>query len=159
MLTIYTSSKRVTYKYPTSKKVVLQGIDVLFKQNVDYSDVSIANIKQEYSMRGHDTISLNCNTPNYEEIRDKFNKEHTHYDFEMRLFTKGTATFYIHHVGSVYEILVTSGDLISIPANMRHWFDAGDTPDFTAVRFFKFNDGWIPEYTGSDIAERYKKET
>ena len=49
------------------------------------------------------------------------------------------------------------GDLISVPAGMRHWFDMGPTPRFTAVRLFTNADGWIAKFTGDAIADRFPR--
>ena len=46
--------------------------------------------------------------------------------------------------GRVYAVLCTAGDLISVPANTQHWFDAGTHPSFTAVRIFTDTSGWVP---------------
>jgi 1,2-dihydroxy-3-keto-5-methylthiopentene dioxygenase len=40
---------------------------------------------------------------------------------------------------------------------MRHWFDMGAAPRFTAIRLFVNPDGWVAAFTGSDIAERFPR--
>jgi 1,2-dihydroxy-3-keto-5-methylthiopentene dioxygenase len=40
---------------------------------------------------------------------------------------------------------------------MRHWFDMGAAPRFTAIRLFLNPDGWIAQFTGSDIADRFPR--
>jgi 1,2-dihydroxy-3-keto-5-methylthiopentene dioxygenase len=45
--------------------------------------------------------------------------------------------------------------LISVPANTKHWFDAGPAPYFTALRVFTDTTGWTPHYTGDEISERF----
>ena len=52
-------------------------------------------------------------------------------------------------------VLCERGDLISVPANTRHWFDMGSAPDFCALRFFCNNEGWVARFTGDSIAERF----
>jgi 1,2-dihydroxy-3-keto-5-methylthiopentene dioxygenase len=42
---------------------------------------------------------------------------------------------------------VGPNDLISVPANVKHWFDAGEYPNIKAVRFFTEKDGWEAKYT------------
>jgi 1,2-dihydroxy-3-keto-5-methylthiopentene dioxygenase len=54
-------------------------------------------------------------------------------------------------------MLCTRGDLISVPAGMKHWFDMGPRPNFTAIRLFVNPDGWVARFTGSDIAERFPR--
>ena len=53
--------------------------------------------------------------------------------------------------------LTIDGNEISVPAGTQHWFDAGERPRFTAIRLFVSPDGWVAEYTGSAIAERFPK--
>ena len=48
-----------------------------------------------------------------------------------------------------------SGDLLTVPAGTRHWFDMGPEPKFAAIRFFEQADGWIGEFTGDAIGERF----
>ena len=54
-------------------------------------------------------------------------------------------------------MLCCAGDLISVPDGMRHWFDMGAAPRFTAIRLFLNPDGWIAQFTGSDIADRFPR--
>jgi 1,2-dihydroxy-3-keto-5-methylthiopentene dioxygenase len=87
--------------------------------------------------------------------RQKFLAEHTHDEEEIRFFSAGSGVFYLHIDGRVLAMLCTEGDLISVPALTTHWFDMGITPDFTAIRFFREDDGWVGSFTGSDIASRF----
>jgi 1,2-dihydroxy-3-keto-5-methylthiopentene dioxygenase len=47
-------------------------------------------------------------------------------------------------------------DLISVPANTKHWFDLGDSPKVRAIRIFTDQAGWVPHYTNSGIDQRYR---
>ena len=86
--------------------------------------------------------------------RNKFLSEHTHDDDEVRFFVSGSGIFYLHTQGKVYAVLCEAGDLLSVPANTTHWFDMGTDPDFTAIRFFHDEDGWVGNFTGNPLAER-----
>lgn len=88
--------------------------------------------------------------------RAKFLSEHTHDEEEIRYFAAGSGVFYLHIAGQVIAVLCTEGDLISVPALTTHWFDMGTTPDFTAIRFFRTDDGWVGSFTGSEIATRFR---
>ncbi|MEU3646309.1 cupin [Lentzea sp. NPDC034063] len=89
------------------------------------------------------------------EFRNKFLAEHTHDDDEDRYFARGAGVFYLHIGDKVYAVFCTAGDLLSVPANTTHWFDMGTTPDYVSVRFFHDDDGWIGNFTGSDIATKF----
>ena len=44
---------------------------------------------------------------------------------------------------------------ISVPAGTTHRFDMGSEPEFTAIRLFNNAEGWVANFTGSDIASRF----
>jgi len=89
--------------------------------------------------------------------RLKFLNEHTHDEEEIRYFVDGSGVFYLHIDGEVLAMLCTAGDLLSVPAMTTHWFDMGTSPNFTAIRFFHDDDGWVGTFTGSDIAQNFPK--
>ena len=72
-------------------------------------------------------------------------------------FVDGAGLFTLHVEDRVYEVLCERGDLISVPAGTRHWFDMGPNPSFCAVRLFTSPDGWAADFTGEDIAERFPR--
>ena len=73
----------------------------------------------------------------------------------MRFFIDGRGLFFLHTNAKVYAVLCEQGDLISVPANTTHWFDMGENPYFKCIRLFTNEDGWIAEFTGSDIAKSF----
>ncbi|MFJ6796901.1 1,2-dihydroxy-3-keto-5-methylthiopentene dioxygenase [Streptomyces sp. NPDC091268] len=88
--------------------------------------------------------------------RQKFLREHTHDDDdEVRFFISGSGIFYLHVAGEIHAVYCEQGDLLGVPRGTTHWFDMGTTPAFTAIRFFHEEDGWIGNFTGSDIASRF----
>lgn len=104
-----------------------------------------------------DVISINSLTENYNAIRAKFLAEHTHSEDEIRFFVDGQGYFWFNLEGApVFNVLCQKGDLISVPAGTKHWFDAGANDPFVkAIRIFIDQSGWIPEYTGSGIDQKY----
>ncbi|MDI3325527.1 cupin [Pontibacterium granulatum] len=104
-----------------------------------------------------DTISLASDNPMKDELRQKFLSEHTHSEDEVRFFVRGEGMFYLHLEDKVYKVHCCKDDLISVPANAKHWFDMGPNPDFTAIRLFNNPDGWVANYTGDEIAEVFPK--
>ncbi|MBM3165499.1 MAG: cupin domain-containing protein [Bacteroidetes bacterium] len=105
-----------------------------------------------------DVISINALTENYDAIRAKFLAEHTHSEDEIRFFVDGQGYFWFNLEGApVFNVLCEKGDLISVPSGTKHWFDAGATNPFVkAIRIFIDQSGWIPEYTGSGIDQKYR---
>lgn len=102
-----------------------------------------------------DVLSLTPDHPQKEALRAKFLDEHTHTEDEVRFFVRGGGHFVLHVDGKVWDAHCTERDLISVPANTRHWFDAGPEPRFTALRIFTDTSGWVPHYTGTDLAKRF----
>lgn len=88
-------------------------------------------------------------------MREKFRDEHTHAEDEVRFFTLGSGVFYLRLGGHVYCVGCHAGDLLSVPAGTRHWFDMGEAPRFVAIRFFKSASGWVGNFSGDAIARRF----
>jgi len=87
-----------------------------------------------------------------ETARRRFLDEHRHAEDEVRFFAEGSGCFYLHLDDKVYALVCEAGDLISVPAGTTHWFDMGSVPHFCAIRFFRGEDGWIGDFTGSPIS-------
>ncbi len=87
--------------------------------------------------------------------RSTFLAEHSHAEDEVRFFVAGRACFYLHLEPEVFAVVCESGDLLSVPAGTRHWFDMGSDPSFAAIRFFERQDGWIAEFSGDPIGQRF----
>ncbi len=99
-----------------------------------------------------DVVSMNPDHPEKAEFRGKFLDEHTHSEDEVRFFVRGQGLFYLHLDNRVYAMLCEKDDLISVPANTKHWFDMGPNPEFTAIRLFNNPEGWVANFTGDGIA-------
>jgi 1,2-dihydroxy-3-keto-5-methylthiopentene dioxygenase len=69
--------------------------------------------------------------------RSKFLAEHRHAEDEVRFFVAGRACCYLHLAPEVVAVGCESGDLLTVPAGTRHWFDMGSDPSFAAIRFFE----------------------
>jgi 1,2-dihydroxy-3-keto-5-methylthiopentene dioxygenase len=96
-------------------------------------------------------------TENYDAIRSKFLAEHTHSEDEIRFFVDGKGIFWFNlETEPVFNLLCEKGDLISVPAGTKHWFDAGDNNPFVkAIRIFIDMSGWVPNYTESKLEQNF----
>lgn len=117
----------------------------------------IQNLIVKCGYQSHDVIALNPEHPDKIALRKKFLSEHTHAEDEVRFFVVGSGLFTVHKAGRVYNILCVQGDLINVPAHTLHWFDMSSEPYFVAIRFFNNPAGWVANYTGSDIAEKFPR--
>lgn len=109
----------------------------------------------ERGYRTFDVVSMHPAHPEKDAFRRKFLEEHTHAEDEVRFFVRGRGLFVIHAGDRVYSMLCEQDDLISVPANTRHWFDMGPNPSFTAIRLFNNPEGWAASFTGDPIASRF----
>lgn len=114
----------------------------------------VAALQAEGGFQAADVISLNADNPNREALRGKFLDEHTHSEDEVRFFVRGQGLFYLRFGDWVYAVLCRRNDLISVPDGTRHWFDMGPAPEFTCIRLFTNQEGWVADFTGEDIASR-----
>lgn len=106
-----------------------------------------------------DVVRVMPHTPNLSAIRDKFLREHTHSEDEIRFFVEGQGVFWFHKkrvADEVFALFCEQGDLISVPANTKHWFDLGDHPNVCAIRIFTGQAGWVPRYTESGMEQQYR---
>ncbi|MCU5783226.1 ARD/ARD' family protein [Alcanivorax balearicus MACL04] len=117
----------------------------------------INRLKREEGYQTVDVVSMQPDHPDKAVFREKFLDEHRHSEDEVRFFVEGQGLFTLHIDGRIYEVLCTKGDLISVPANTAHWFDMGPNPHFVAIRLFNNPEGWVANFTGSDIAGRFSR--
>jgi 1,2-dihydroxy-3-keto-5-methylthiopentene dioxygenase len=104
--------------------------------------------------RGADVIRFDPNDAGARQLRESFLTEHTHDDDEVRFFLSGKGAFYLHVENKVIAVECSKGELLRIPAGVRHWFDPGNESDFVVVRLLTEANTWSASPTGSDIAER-----
>lgn len=115
----------------------------------------IDKLVAERGYQTYDVIHMHPDHPEKDAFRHKFLDEHTHSEDEVRFFVRGQGLFVIHANDRVYSMLCEKDDLISVPANTRHWFDMGPNPRFTAIRVFNNPEGWVATFTGDKIASRF----
>ena len=103
-----------------------------------------------------DVINVKADTPNLDVMLNKFNKEHTHSEDEVRFTVYGSGVFHIHpDNGPVFSITVESGDLVNVPRGTKHWFNLCTDRKIRCIRLFEDMAGWTPHYIEGGVAERY----
>jgi 1,2-dihydroxy-3-keto-5-methylthiopentene dioxygenase len=117
----------------------------------------IERLMAEGGYQAVDVVSLTPDHPEKAALRQKFLQEHTHSEDEVRFFVAGSGLFTLHVGSKVYEVLCEAGDLIGVPDGTTHWFDMGPEPFFVAIRLFTNVEGWVANFTGSDIAKRFPR--
>jgi 1,2-dihydroxy-3-keto-5-methylthiopentene dioxygenase len=122
------------------------------EQVIDAYRADIDRLMAEGGYQAVDVVSVDIEHPQKTELRQKFLSEHQHSEDEVRFFVAGQGLFNLHLGDHVHEVLCTEGDLISVPADTRHWFDMGPNPHFVAIRLFTNPAGWVAKFTGDAIA-------
>lgn len=119
----------------------------------------LAPYMKENGYQTADVISVHPNIENKEAIRTKFLTEHTHSEDEVRFFVDGEGLFWFNMEkgNPVFCVICQRGDLISVPANTKHWFDFGPKMSVKAIRVFIDQSGWVPHYTESGVDSNYNQ--
>ncbi len=104
-----------------------------------------------------DVINVKPDTPGLDAMLEKFNKEHTHSEDEVRFTVSGRGVFHIHaDNGEVFAIQVESGDLINVPRGTKHWFNLCDDRQIRCIRLFEDKAGWTPHYVEGGVHDDYQ---
>ena len=117
----------------------------------------VERLQAEGGYRSIDVVRMLPDHPERDAARTKFLDEHSHAEDEVRFFVAGSGQFTLHIDAKVYEVLCERGDLIGVPDGTRHWFDMSESPYFVAIRLFTSKEGWVAEFTGDTIAERFPR--
>ncbi len=115
----------------------------------------VKRLSDAHGYQSVDVVRMKPDHPDRAALRAKFLAEHVHADDEVRFFVEGQGAFYLRVGGKVYQTVCGAGDLISVPKDTTHWFDAGPKPLFCAIRLFTTPDGWVASFTGDEIAKRF----
>ena len=104
-----------------------------------------------------DVINVKPDTPNLDAMLNKFNKEHTHSEDEVRFTVSGRGLFHIHpEQGAVFAVEVESGDLINVPCGTKHWFNLCADRHIRCIRLFQDPAGWTPQYMDAGVHIDYQ---
>jgi 1,2-dihydroxy-3-keto-5-methylthiopentene dioxygenase len=132
-----------------------EGVDSAGVLNAYQAAIDGLNAAEGYTTA--DVVRLTPNHPDRDALRLKFIEEHTHTDDEVRFFAEGSGAFYLHLGDEVLQVICEAGDLISVPAGTKHWFDMGPTPSFTAIRLFVSPQGWVGHFTGDPLSSAFPR--
>ncbi len=132
-------------KQPLAKTATAEEILAAFDQPLE-------SLKTSRNYAAADVIDIHPDTPGLEAMLDQFRQEHWHSDDEVRFIIEGRGMFHIHlPTGAVTSIEAVPGDLLSVPAGTRHWFNLCQERRIRAIRLFSDPAGWAAHYTDSGI--------
>ena len=117
----------------------------------------VEQLKQRGGYVTADVITVTPEVPNLEAMLERFRKEHTHAEDEVRFIVKGRGIFHIHPANApVFALQIEAGDLINVPAGTRHWFDLCADRVIRAIRLFQDESGWTPHYVDNPVNEQFQ---
>lgn len=111
---------------------------------------------KKHGFKSADVINVHPGTPNLSTLREKFLKEHTHSEDEVRFFVDGSGVFWFHFDdGVIARLTCHKGDFLSVPKGFKHWFDLAPGYFVKAIRIFTDETGWVANYTNSGAEKVY----
>jgi len=121
------------------------------KSLLDLYGTEISDLKSRQGYMTQDVVVLSDATPNLDAILEKFRREHHHTDDEVRFVIDGKGIFSIRKDRLIFDVTVTAGDLIVVPAYTRHWFGLTPERKIKCIRIFKDPAGWVAIYDESAV--------
>lgn len=112
-------------------------------------------LKSTNGYESRDLIVLHPGITNIDTLMSKFAPCHTHADDEVRYIIDGEGVFgFVRPDGSQVELTIQPEEYINVPAGTPHWFHLTPARRVKAVRYFIGTEGWVPEYTDTEIRFR-----
>ena len=132
------------------------GPDATNEDILEAYQPEIDRLKEKGGFVTADVINVTPETDGLEAMLNKFNKEHTHDEDEVRFTVKGSGVFHVHpDNGPVFGITVESGDLVNVPRGTKHWFNLCNDKTIRCIRLFEDPGGWTPHYIEESVHENY----
>ncbi|MDA7952043.1 MAG: cupin domain-containing protein [Pirellulaceae bacterium] len=132
------------------------GTDATDEEILAAYEPEITRLKEAGGYVTADVINVTPETPNLGAMLEKFNKEHTHHEDEIRFTVKGKGLFHLHpEEETVFSVTVEAGDLINVPNGMKHWFHLCEEKTIRCIRLFEDPAGWTPHYSENGVHENY----
>ncbi|GIZ13310.1 acireductone dioxygenase [Pseudomonas sp. NCCP-436] len=100
-------------------------------------------------------FNLQRRDPQRLELRARYLDEQLQEAASAWLFVGGFAQLGLHVGEQVFLLLGERGDLLSLPAGTRHWFDLGEEPHALVLRLSAGEQAPTP--SGDDIAGRFPR--
>jgi 1,2-dihydroxy-3-keto-5-methylthiopentene dioxygenase len=159
----YLQGQEEVVQFLNSQEVIYEhwGVDRLddnLRNNYSLSDEEKQQIIEAFrkeiddisARRGYitaDIVVLSDQTPNLDQLLEKFKNEHHHTDDECRFCVDGHGIFAIKGKdGRYFDVELEPGDLISVPSYYRHYFTLMDDRKIKAIRLFVTPAGWEAIY-------------
>ncbi|MBX5467916.1 MAG: cupin domain-containing protein [Firmicutes bacterium] len=90
-------------------------------------------------------------TPALDDALSPSRLPHHHSEAEIRLVVDGEADYTLTANGATFTVTLEPGDLIAIPAGVRHAFELTSLRRLKAVRLFQSPEGWIARFDPAEV--------
>lgn len=90
-------------------------------------------------------------TPDLEEALKTYQKPHRHQEDEVRLVIDGEVTYTVTANGRTFTVKLEPGDLLCIPAGVRHNFVLTGPHRLKAIRMFQSQAGWMAVFDAQEV--------
>ncbi|MEZ6096243.1 MAG: cupin domain-containing protein [Pirellulaceae bacterium] len=132
------------------------GPDATDAEILEAYDSEIEQLKERGGFVTADVINVKPSTPGLDTMLEKFKKEHTHSEDEIRFTVYGSGVFHVNpENGPVFSITVESGDMVNVPRGTKHWFNLCDDRTIRCIRLFEDMSGWAPHYIEDGVHSNY----
>ncbi|MBN3888735.1 MAG: acireductone dioxygenase [Nostoc sp. JL31] len=122
-------------------------------------------LQQENGALWCDLLNVHPGSFNLHHLIATYGRYHTHPAAEPLYVLSGEMIYgFVRHDGSQVQLLVQAQDYLYIPAGVEHWCSPTASLNFKGVRYFAMPaagcanaEGWIPNYTGTQVSDSIQK--
>ncbi|CAK8686038.1 unnamed protein product [Clavelina lepadiformis] len=127
-----------------------------YENNEEYN-----SLKKKRGYSYQDNITINrCSMPNYDEMTERFFKEHIHQDEEIRFILDGCGYFDVRDTNDRWiRVEVTKNDLLVLPPGIYHRFAIDNSDYIKVIRLFQGEPVWTAFFRPADDFEERKNYT
>ena len=113
---------------------------------------------QENGYLWSDLLNLHPGSANLQNLIATYSRYHHHTAPEALYVLAGEMIFgFVKPDGDQVQLLIQSQDYIHIPAGVEHWCSPSALLHFKAIRYFTSVEGWVPNYTGTQMSNSLNK--
>ncbi|MEA5513616.1 acireductone dioxygenase [Nodularia sp. UHCC 0506] len=115
-------------------------------------------LQQENGYMWCDVLNIHPGLPNLQNLIATYSRYHHHTAPEALYILAGEMIFgFVKPDGQQVQLLIQSQDYIHILAGVEHWSSPTALLDLKAVRYFTSVEGWIPNYTETQLSDSLNK--
>ncbi|MFN6528098.1 cupin domain-containing protein [Nostoc sp. ChiSLP03a] len=115
-------------------------------------------LQQENGALWCDLLNVHPGSFNLHHLIATYGRYHTHPAPEPLYVLSGEMIYgFVRPDGSQVQLLVQAQDYLYIPAGVEHWCSPTALLNFKGIRYFAIAEGWVPNYTGTQVSDSSQK--